>query len=245
LQAKSMQLRAEFIQQATSMGYSRAEVEKYAKSFDDMAKIISRVPRNITVSANVDPALQAFAEYEAALNRARANAGRGLAMGKITNPTNAKEIRRAALDAAITARAEWTTRLIREGNITGAYQAPESLTRMREQLRTGNYWTGGYVGDGGKYEPKGIVHGGEFVFSKAATSFIGRQNLAYMHSMAKAGKPVAPMMNAGTGGMVELSPYDRQLLMDIRNSVGLTISAQTIQATTNGYNANMAQRRSA
>src|SRR5690606_5815126 len=106
---------------------------KYAKSFDDMAKVISRVPRNITVSANVDPALQAFAEYEAALNKARANAGRGIAMGKITNPTNAKEIRRAALEAAITARAEWTKRLIREGNITGAYQATESLTRMREQ----------------------------------------------------------------------------------------------------------------
>jgi lambda family phage tail tape measure protein len=32
---------------------------------------------------------------------------------------------------------------------------------------------GGYTGDGGKYEAKGIVHGGEFVINKAATRKIG------------------------------------------------------------------------
>ncbi|MGF7432099.1 phage tail tape measure protein [Pasteurella bettyae] len=33
--------------------------------------------------------------------------------------------------------------------------------------------SGGYTGDGGKYEPKGIVHGGEYVMTKAATSRLG------------------------------------------------------------------------
>lgn len=37
--------------------------------------------------------------------------------------------------------------------------------------------SGGYTGDGGKYEPKGVVHGGEFVFTKEATSAIGIDNL--------------------------------------------------------------------
>ncbi|HHR5899974.1 TPA: phage tail tape measure protein [Providencia alcalifaciens] len=37
--------------------------------------------------------------------------------------------------------------------------------------------TGGYTGDGGKYEPKGIVHGGEFVFTKEATQRLGVNNL--------------------------------------------------------------------
>lgn len=32
------------------------------------------------------------------------------------------------------------------------------------------YWNGGYTGRGGKFEPAGIVHKGEFVFSAAATS---------------------------------------------------------------------------
>lgn len=36
---------------------------------------------------------------------------------------------------------------------------------------------GGYTGPGGKYEPKGVVHGGEFVFTKEATSRIGVGNL--------------------------------------------------------------------
>lgn len=39
---------------------------------------------------------------------------------------------------------------------------------------------GGYTGDGGKYEPKGIVHGGEFVMNKEATSRIGVGNLYRM-----------------------------------------------------------------
>lgn len=36
---------------------------------------------------------------------------------------------------------------------------------------------GGYTGDGGKYEPKGIVHGGEYVFTKEQTRNIGMQNI--------------------------------------------------------------------
>lgn len=35
----------------------------------------------------------------------------------------------------------------------------------------------GYTGDGGKYQPKGVVHGGEFVFTKEATSALGVSNL--------------------------------------------------------------------
>ncbi|WP_192900911.1 phage tail tape measure protein [Photorhabdus luminescens] len=43
--------------------------------------------------------------------------------------------------------------------------------------------SGGYTGPGGKFEPRGIVHGGEFVFTKEATSRIGVSNLyAMMHS---------------------------------------------------------------
>ena len=47
---------------------------------------------------------------------------------------------------------------------------------------------GGYTGDGGKYEPKGIVHGGEFVFTKESTSRIGTDNLyALMRGYANGG----------------------------------------------------------
>ena len=44
---------------------------------------------------------------------------------------------------------------------------------------------GGFTGAGGKNEPKGVVHGGEFVFSKKATKAIGVNNLEAAHSAAK------------------------------------------------------------
>ncbi|KAB0586187.1 phage tail tape measure protein [Comamonas kerstersii] len=43
-----------------------------------------------------------------------------------------------------------------------------------------NLWTGGYTGDGGKYEPAGIVHKGEYVINAAATKRLG---LGYLNSL--------------------------------------------------------------
>jgi hypothetical protein len=39
---------------------------------------------------------------------------------------------------------------------------------------------GGYTGDGGKLEPKGVVHGGEYVFTKEETAKAGVANLAML-----------------------------------------------------------------
>lgn len=39
------------------------------------------------------------------------------------------------------------------------------------------YATGGYTGNGGKYQPMGIVHGGEYVMTKEATSRLGINTL--------------------------------------------------------------------
>lgn len=47
------------------------------------------------------------------------------------------------------------------------------------------YDEGGYTGDGGKYEPKGVVHGGEFVFTKEATQKIGVENLSALMRNAR------------------------------------------------------------
>src|SRR5690606_18256961 len=110
------------------------------------------------------------------------------------------------------------------------------------------YASGGYTGNLGTSQPAGVVHGQEYVMSAPAVRTLGVNGMNFMHNMLKSGR--IPAMGGaggagGAGGMVELSPYDRQLLMDIKNTVGITIGAQTIQATTNGYNANMAQRRSA
>ncbi len=46
---------------------------------------------------------------------------------------------------------------------------------------------GGYTGDGGKYQPAGVVHRGEYVLSKKAVSRIGVGNLEALHRGALAG----------------------------------------------------------
>jgi len=63
--AETARLRAEFQRQLTQMGYNRAEVQRYDAAFDDLAVAIANVPRNITVTANANPAQQALNEFVA------------------------------------------------------------------------------------------------------------------------------------------------------------------------------------
>lgn len=70
----------------------------------------------------------------------------------------------------------------------------------------GGFAAGGYTGDGGKNQPKGVVHGGEYVFSKKATNRIGVANLEAMHKAARRGYAqggyVLPRIG-GAGGMAQ------------------------------------------
>jgi TP901 family phage tail tape measure protein len=248
LQQKSGQLRAEFIQQATSLGYNRGEVDKYARAFDDMTLAVDRVPRNITVTANVNPALQALAELEAkAKSVGTAMGGIGSSAGKgATDAANQLEYRTkysiAAMQASIAslqaAFAGNPFQAIGYRATAIAYQA-----QMAQWRKLGGFAEGGYTGSGGKFDPAGIVHRGEFVFSQQATKNIGVNNLAFLHNIAKSGKGAGPVGLGSAGRMVELSPYDRMLLQEIADRVGITITERSVQSVTNGGNANAAQRR--
>lgn len=77
LKAKVAQLKKEFIEQGRSMGYNTEELATYAKGFDDFSTIIAKLPRDITLSVNVDPALRALEEYTAKLAAANAGGGGG------------------------------------------------------------------------------------------------------------------------------------------------------------------------
>lgn len=85
---------------------------------------------------------------------------------------------------------------------------------------------GGYTGDGAKYQPAGVVHRGEFVISKAATSRIGVANLNALHTGALKG--------FADGGLVGSAPPlpSPGRLGDVSNrnavnqSVNVTVNAQ-------------------
>lgn len=59
--------------------------------------------------------------------------------------------------------------------------------------------SGGYTGDGGKYEPKGVVHGGEFVFTKEATQRLGPENLYRLMRGYASGGLVGGNASSGSG----------------------------------------------
>ncbi|WP_145568438.1 phage tail tape measure protein [Yersinia mollaretii] len=94
------------------------------------------------------------------------------------------------------------------------------------------YDVGGYTGDGGKFEPKGVVHGGEFVFTKEATNRIGIDNLYKMmrgyadggvvSNTVTAAAPMLGMQGGGTAISVDLS--------------GMTITTQGNQQQDTGAN---------
>lgn len=62
-----------------------------------------------------------------------------------------------------------------------------------------SFAVGGYTGDGGKYDPAGVVHKGEFVFTKEATQRIGAKNLYRMMRGYANGGQVGSVTTGGAG----------------------------------------------
>jgi muramidase (phage lysozyme) len=99
---------------------------------------------------------------------------------------------------------------------------------------------GGYTGDGGKYQPAGVVHRGEYVMSKKATSRIGVANLEAMHNSALRGYAEGGLV---TGAPVLRSPNLRAANSNATNVVTI---APAITVNANGgepsQNADLAAR---
>ncbi|ERC70885.1 phage tail tape measure protein, lambda family [Escherichia coli Bd5610_99] len=63
------------------------------------------------------------------------------------------------------------------GSAIGGGASASGGTAIQAAAAKFHFAAGGFTGTGGKYEPAGIVHRGEFVFTKEATSRIGVGNL--------------------------------------------------------------------
>ena len=224
------------------MGYGRDEALKYAKSFDDMTVAINNVPRNLTISANLSPADRAIAEFNA-----RNRNGRGVSAPinvPISSSFNDAGVAKAGRAASIAAHiANLQAQLARVGYSVPIKQQIDYLSRL---LNSGNYYTGGYTGAGGKYEPAGIVHRGEYVVPKNQVdqstglpyaSVLGGMLSGYRsYSSGSGGTRATP-----TVMMVELSPVDRKILADSGSTVVL-IDGKQVAASVNKANANSSNR---
>lgn len=247
LKAATEEARQQFIQQAIELGFQEQVVLEYAAAFDDVQTAISKVERNITVEANVDPALQALAELKASLqtniNKAKElNNELDQKKGKYTPEGDPNAERRAKIQARIDAlRARLT--------LADPYERQviiNEINTLRGVLAS--FASGGYTGAGGKYQPAGIVHKGEYVVPKQyvnqSSGLPNAQFLAQLQNGMR-GYAMGGFVGGGSEGpmMVELSPYDRKLLSDAGN-VQLMLNGRVVAQATNASNYNEARRGS-
>ena len=205
LKVKSEQLKQEFIRQATQMGYNREEVLKYSTAFDDMALAIGRVPRNVTVTANTNPALQALDEYEA---RLRSMAGKTYSGGTIEPPKGSVDTIDALGKVQYYAAALDSLSKQRPVPMSALDHASTNLDYWTGRLKAlRGYKDGGYTGNVPTNQIAGVTHGKEYVFSAPAVANLGVNNLAFLHALGKSGKGFAPS-GLGAAGISRLHPAD-------------------------------------
>lgn len=198
----SQQLRGEFARQLTQLGYNQVELKKYTAAFDDMSQIIRAIPRDVTTkfNAKMSAADRALMEHFNGLKNKSVTANQRI-NNTTTNTvrnvdgTTAREKVKLSLWAQIEGlRGELARRNV---NHTGRSAMESELRNLTRRYQ--NYWEGGYVGNGGKKEPMGVVHGGEFVFTKEATRAIGPANLQAQMEAAQRGTPYIPGMMVQSG----------------------------------------------
>lgn len=227
LRAKTAQLKSEFMAQATQLGYNSDELGQYAAAFDDVTVAIDNVPRDITVTANTDPALQALNEFEAKMKEL---GGKSYSGGTIKAPTVDNNAARAS---AVQAHIEYLKGAVAEAVANKNYRAAQArdsdLATYLRALITGDYASvgysdGGYTGVGGKYQPAGIVHKGEYVIPKDQVN--QSTKIPYFmeqpRSFAQGG-----YVGQQSGGMVSLSPEDRALLRNVGGSGNIVLYADS------------------
>ncbi|WP_338491370.1 phage tail tape measure protein [Erwinia aphidicola] len=111
----------------------------------------------------------------------------------------------------------------------GASASAGSAGAMGLSTSYTGYDEGGYTGDGGKYEPKGVVHGGEFVFTKEATQRIGVKNLYGMMRGYADGGLVYPASSGSASASAQGNPTYIQV------DAPVTIMQSTDAAGDTGY----------
>jgi len=240
--------RREFIKQATELGFAESEVMMYAEAFDDVRTAIDRVPRDVTVDFNADPALQALNELNAKLDQ---SINKAKELNSVSGAGPAVDYGKQARAAAIAKEIDQkTARLYAPGTSLGAAVGlSNQIDALQKKLASGNYASGGFTGRGGRMEPAGVVHRGEYVVPKQyvnqSTGLPDASFLAQLQNGMR-GYQMGGFVGGGMGDgtmMVELSPYDRKLLEDAGN-VQLRVDGKVVASATNRSNFNEARRGS-
>jgi TP901 family phage tail tape measure protein len=192
--------RAQFLAQAQALGFASSELQPYVAHFGDLSTAIARIPRNITVAFNGDPALQALNEFMA---KAKSAVGSGInvPISSSFDPFGVKKSIQGEIDALNAALMAEYARLGGNSNArtTGLQNA---IRQLQQKLNNLGYAQGGFTGRGGKYEPAGIVHRGEYVIPKEHVN--QRTGLPYASALGQlqAGTRASSSGGYASGGYV-------------------------------------------
>ena len=231
------QLRAQFAAQLIQLGYNATQVEAYAQAFDDMSKIISTIPRSLTMTANTDPAQRAIDEFVAK------NQNQGSSY-TITTAVNDAALLKFSRGMALVAEIADLQANMSSPSVYQNYNALTAISarinRDNSLLASGNYADGGWTGYGTKHTPRGTVHADEFVFNKEATNHYGVPFLNAMMNqrtpqMAGGGSPNITIASPGIG-MVDLSAGSIQRLANQIGPMILKLDGKKVAQSTNDHN---------
>ena len=252
--------RKEFIKQAKELGFAEDEIMMYAAAFDDVRTAINRVPRDITVDFNADPALQALNELNAKLDQSiektkelqrvsgqpvgGGGGGGGSTPAPVSIPIVSEEKLKADLKLFDQQIRTTPSPQVRSALIDSKRWTLKAIQQL-------GYADGGFTGRGPRMEPAGIVHRGEYVIPKQFVnqssgmpdpSFLAQLQNG-MRGYQMGGFVGGPMAGGDGSVMVELSPYDRKLLENAGN-VQLRLNGRVVAEATNQNNFNQARRGS-
>jgi len=221
--------KADFINQATQLGYNSADLATYGSHFDDLATAVTNVPKNVTVTANLNPALQAMNEFVAKAKASGSAAGNsyGVAYAEATLAAAQK----AERDATNAAKKGQNERLMIQINDLKKLKAqagtPEQIKQLNQSIADVQsrilldshgkaYASGGFTGRGRKYDVAGVVHKGEYVFPQSQVN----QSTGLPYTQMSSPSFFSGGASATSSGMmmVSLSPEDRGLLRQIGGS---------------------------
>ena len=178
----------------TSAGQQYGDVLEYARKRAELLVAAQRDGKVVTpeVAAEIDKLAQSYAvagaSAEEAAERIRkieaagkrgAEALTDVFMGVLTGAKSAGEaLRDLLLEMA---------KVALQKRLMGMFEGAGQGTFLATIGSLLGFASGGFTGQGGKYEPAGVVHRGEFVFSKEAVQRVGVDTLAGLHSRALRG----------------------------------------------------------
>lgn len=217
--------RADFLAQAQALGFALPELNKYAKAFDDMNVAIDKVPRNITVQANVNPALQAFNELVAKARSAGASAGSSF--GESMRQGIAKSAKALQIEASILNLREQFEKY--KGTAYGN-RILQSIKNYTAMLTSGRFAQGGAIHGPGTATSDSIpiwASDGEFMMRQKAVAALGTPLLNYMNKYGRIpgfamGGQIGTASSTVLGGVVELGPKSLGILREaVNKEIGL------------------------